>query len=452
MLTVFLHLTHQLRAASRRSAEYSERHFFALGLICSIILPLTTLIERMVVDPFYDTLLIRIIAATFSLPLLFYKRLTGFPRRVFDIYWVVGVAYLLPFSFGLMLVLNAGHTPITETVSSIWIYQYIVALFFFIQLIHHGGLSILLWLAATFVTFLSLLLVSDLNNWEQIKVAALFPLPIYITTIFVGSITNRNIYVVQTEKIKAVSAIGSNIAHELRTPLASIRSISHGIGNYLGALIDGYEQARAANLPVYPIRGKHLKTLQSALSSIENEVVYSNTIIDMLLINTGGKLLSGLESETILASDCVKEAVERYPFNNSNENELIRTEVQQDFLIQAPRLLIIHTLFNLLKNSLYYVQQSGKGDILIELQIENNSTAIKVHDTGPGIPRSRQKEIFNRFYTTTDEGLGTGIGLSFCKMVMESLGGSITCDSVEGEYTTFILTFPKVASHLANSR
>ena len=121
-------------------------------------------------------------------------------------------------------------------------------------------------------------------------------------------------------------------------------------------------------------------------------------------------------------------------------------------MIHYTRLLIIHTLFNLLKNSLYYVQQSGKGDILIELQIENNSTAIKVHDTGPGIPRSRQKEIFNRFYTTTDEGLGTGIGLSFCKMVMESLGGSITCDSVEGEYTTFILTFPKVASHLANSR
>ena len=406
----------------------------------------------MVVDPFYDTLLIRIIAATFSLPLLFYERLTGFPRRVFDIYWVVVVAYILPFSFGLMLVLNAGHTPITETVSSIWIYQYIVALFFFIQLIHHGGLSILLWLAATFVTFLSLLLVSDLNNWEQIKVAALFPLPIYITTIFVGSITNRNIYVVQTEKIKAVSAIGSNIAHELRTPLASIRSISHGIRNYLAALIDGYEQARAANLPVDPIREKHLQSLQSALGSIENEVVYSNTIIDMLLINTGGKLLPNLESETIMASDCVKEAVERYPFNNSHENELIRTEIKQDFLIQAPRLLIIHTLFNLLKNSLYYVQQSGKGDILIELQIENNFTAIKVHDTGPGIPRGRQKEIFDRFYTTTDEGLGTGIGLSFCKMAMESLGGSITCDSVEGEYTTFILTFPKVGSHLANSR
>ncbi|MCZ6643270.1 MAG: HAMP domain-containing sensor histidine kinase, partial [Gammaproteobacteria bacterium] len=71
---------------------------------------------------------------------------------------------------------------------------------------------------------------------------------------------------------------------------------------------------------------------------------------------------------------------------------------------------------------------------------------------GPGIPRSRQKEIFDRFYTTTDEGLGTGIGLSFCKMVMESLGGRITCDSVEGEYTTFSLYFPKVETNQKNSR
>ena len=115
-------------------------------------------------------------------------------------------------------------------------------------------------------------------------------------------------------------------------------------------------------------------------------------------------------------------------------------------------MLVVHILFNLLKNSLYHIQQSGKGDILVELQIENNASVIKVHDTGPGIPRGRKKHIFDRFYTTTDEGLGTGIGLSFCKMVMESLGGSITCDSVEGEYTTFSLYFPKVDNNQENSR
>ncbi len=41
-----------------------------------------------------------------------------------------------------------------------------------------------------------------------------------------------------------------------------------------------------------------------------------------------------------------------------------------------------------------------------------------------------------------EHGQGAGIGLSFCRMVMESIGGSIDCESLEGEHTTFTLTFP----------
>ncbi|MFP6817049.1 MAG: ATP-binding protein [Pseudomonadales bacterium] len=52
------------------------------------------------------------------------------------------------------------------------------------------------------------------------------------------------------------------------------------------------------------------------------------------------------------------------------------------------------------------------------------------------------KQIFERFYTTTQTGQGAGIGLSFCNMVMESIGGSISCESVQGEYTRFTLNFP----------
>jgi signal transduction histidine kinase len=53
-----------------------------------------------------------------------------------------------------------------------------------------------------------------------------------------------------------------------------------------------------------------------------------------------------------------------------------------------------------------------------------------------------RKRIFERFFTTLESGRGTGIGLSFCKMVMEGLGGEITVDSTEGEFTTFRLLFP----------
>jgi signal transduction histidine kinase len=65
-----------------------------------------------------------------------------------------------------------------------------------------------------------------------------------------------------------------------------------------------------------------------------------------------------------------------------------------------------------------------------------------VTDTGPGIPASLKHQIFDRFFSTIRYGQGAGIGLSFCKMVMESIGGEIQCESREGEYTTFRLIFP----------
>ncbi len=134
----------------------------------------------------------------------------------------------------------------------------------------------------------------------------------------------------------------------------------------------------------------------------------------------------------------MSESFDRYPFNNAAERALIDLVVEEDFEIHAPRLLVVHVLFNLIKNALYYVQRAGKGSITISCAPRR----ITVHDTGSGISAIAKAQVFERFYTTTRTGQGAGIGLSFCKMVMESVGGSITFDSLEGEYTTFILDFP----------
>ena len=100
---------------------------------------------------------------------------------------------------------------------------------------------------------------------------------------------------------------------------------------------------------------------------------------------------------------------------------------------------------NLIKNGLYYVQRAGKGEITISTETTDNANHILVHDTGAGIPLMVRKQIFERFYTTTRTGQGAGIGLSFCKMVMEAIGGDIKCESVEGDHTTFTLTFPRAS-------
>lgn len=249
---------------------------------------------------------------------------------------------------------------------------------------------------------------------------------------------------VQTEKLRAASAIGANLAHELRTPLASIGALSKGVANLLPVLTDAYDKAKDSGIRVEPLRRSQLDRLNDALASIRNEVEYSNTIIDMLLVNTADKPLSDVETDRFGVADAIQESVNRYPFNNRRERELITVAVDRDFEVVAPRLLVIHVLFNLIKNALYFVQKAGKGAIEIRSSVVDGQGQISVHDTGIGIPAAIKPHIFERFYTTTHTGQGAGIGLSFCHLVMDSIGGSITCESQEGEYTTFVLTFPEV--------
>ena len=429
-----------LRNASKRSAEYSEKHFFQIGLVCVVVVPISAFVERLVAEPSFDTLGIRLLASLSGVPLVFYKQIPRKWLRHFDLYWILAVSYVLPFSFGLMLLLNASYAENPNSVSSIWNYQYLIALFFFVQLIHHGPLAVLIWIVSSSLGLCSLFVIES-PNWDAINHSVLLPLPIYITAVAIGSLMNRNVAMVQTEKLRAASAIGSNLAHELRTPLASIRIIAQGATNLFPLLTDAYRKAKAAGIEVGVLRDSQVQALTESLGTIQNEVAYSNTIIDMLLINTADKSLSDVELQRFSMRECVEEAVSRYPFNNQRERELISIEVEEGLELSAPRLLIVHVLFNLIKNSLLYVQKSSDGKISIIGRRGLSGVELVVHDTGRGIPSQIRQHIFERFYTTTRTGQGAGIGLSFCKMVMDAIGGSIACDSIEGEFCTFTLTF-----------
>jgi two-component system, CAI-1 autoinducer sensor kinase/phosphatase CqsS len=432
-----------LEGAARDSTEYSKRHFRALALLSTCI-PLAYFVDIYVGRPAFDTLPLRLSACVLVLPLFFYDTLF-FARRInYNLYFVCMATYVLPFLFGVMLVMNAALSPPGVEIEMLWVLQYFVSLFLFIQVIHNGYLSTLLWLIASACALVPLAWIQN-PNVEELTRVIVYPVTCYLTALVFGIVTNRNADYINSEKLKAASAIGSYIAHELRTPLASIAAIARANHKHVKTMCDGYAAAVEAGLIEPTIPQSKARDLSESLLLMQEEVQYSNTIIDMLLLNIKDRLELRGHPEAFSASDAILESIRRFPFSNSDERHRVSVNIRQDFEIHASRLLIIHVLFNLLKNGVYYMQRSRGGYVLVSTGRIGRKHYIEVKDTGPGIPRDMRKRIFDRFFTTTEAGQGAGIGLSFCKMVMEGIGGEIVCDSKEGEYTTFRLLFPEVS-------
>jgi len=269
-------------------------------------------------------------------------------------------------------------------------------------------------------------------------------MPIYLFILAAGTVFNANREVIDQAKLRAISEVMCNIAHELRTPFLGIKALAEGVGMHLPELIRAYDLAKANRFEVAPIRRRQMDRLRTSLREIETETNHSNSIIDRLLINTSERPVEDHEFQYFSAQSCVIEALHRYPFVGRYERDLISLDLDRNFVIHAPNVLIIHVLFNLLKNGIYYVHKAGKGELTVTtVQSLTAAHAIVIEDTGMGIPPQNIKRIFERFYTTSESGHGSGIGLSFCKMVMDGLGGSIACESEYGVYTRFTLLFPR---------
>ena len=107
---------------------------------------------------------------------------------------------------------------------------------------------------------------------------------------------------------------------------------------------------------------------------------------------------------------------------------------------------------NLLSNAFKFSPAGATVRLKLESVDAGQSARIEVADTGPGIAADRLPHIFDRFYQTDDshQQIGTGIGLSFVKEVVELHGGSVSAESVVAEGSTFVVQLPVGRQHYEN--
>ena len=417
----------RLDESMQRSLANSTHQLVAVGGIVFIGFPLFYLMWAYWFPRSYENLSLRLIGSFLGLGLMLTPYWPQKCKQYLSWYWFFTLLYTLPFFFGFLFLMNEATVVSAMTL--------LYSVFILVLLLDLLSLSIILTLgfglSLIFYAYFSPHIYFGEEHVELVLVI--------IFTVVAASTLNYRSALLQQQRLAGMSVAAGMIAHELRTPLLGIRSGAQALVQCLPGLIQGYQQAKMQKLISSPLRESRLQQLEGVSNGITREIDYANTIIDMLLIKAGREnTLKNYQFETCCMSECMSVALDRYPFASSKERDLIR--FSDDFEFKGSKLLMQHVLFNLIKNALYAIAKAQRGDITIWAQRGERYNYLYFKDTATGMGAVQLAQLFNHFYTTTF--MGTGIGLSFCKLVMNDFRGNITCESVEGEYTLFSLSFP----------
>lgn len=121
----------------------------------------------------------------------------------------------------------------------------------------------------------------------------------------------------------------------------------------------------------------------------------------------------------------------------------VQRQVDDDVVIRADGVAIQQVLMNLILNARHAMLQCG-GVLTIRAETTPDGVRIEIADTGCGIEPERLKDIFTPFYTAGKDD-GNGLGLAFCRKVVEAHDGFITVDSMPSKGTRFKILLPKYA-------
>jgi signal transduction histidine kinase len=420
-------------APAMRNLQYVKRRMLQFAVVAVVGFPLYYYIWKVLFPQPYENLTLRLIGSVLFLPVLVFERWPAWAKKLLPWYWYGIALYALPFFFTFMLLKNNGN--------EVWVESALIATFVMV-LIHDWLMLVLQFVAGIGLALIAYCLTAD---HVVLGMNYLTHLTIFSFAVALGALANYDQERIQVEQERAMLATAGSVAHELRTPLVAIRVGAAGLLKFLPGLLDSYLLAQRHRLPVHRIRTAHLRSLQGVASRIEQEANYSNAIIDMLLATarfTGGNMQNATSCSIV---HCVETALARYPFREG-ERARVHCNLRPDFTFSGSEMLTVHVLFNLIKNAFRHMGSMENALISIRLESALRENRLIFSDTGSGIAPAILPHIFTRFYTssttTDDVTLGTGIGLAFCHDVMQAIGGSIKCASVQGEYTEFVLTFP----------
>ena len=220
------------------------------------------------------------------------------------------------------------------------------------------------------------------------------------------------------ESFQRLSDFSADLAHELRTPIHTLRMQTE-VSLAKPRSDDDYRDLLASNLEEYER--------------------LSRMIADMLFLAKAEHGLIVPQREAIPLLDLGRQLFDYYGILADSQQLVLEGE---ELTVRGDRLMLQRAIGNLLLNAIQHTPTDGR--VALSVREHDGAAVITVSNTGLAIPEAALRTIFERFIRADLSGEGSGLGLAIAKSIVVAHGGSIAATS-SGQLTEFAVTLPLAA-------
>ncbi|MEI6464808.1 MAG: ATP-binding protein [Verrucomicrobiota bacterium] len=217
----------------------------------------------------------------------------------------------------------------------------------------------------------------------------------------------------------------ADASHELRTPLTILR------GEIEEALRSGH------------LGEAQERTLLGLLEQVDRLQKITATLLLLARFDAGK---TPLNSEAVDLSALVAEGAEDAGLLAARTGLRVQAEIQDNIRAKGDPLLLRRVVLNLVDNAVRHNRAGGHVRLKLRRNGDTGEAVFTINNTGSGIPRERQSEVFKRFFRLASdrnrESGGAGLGLSLCREIVSAHGGQIALTRGDPDDTEFTVTLP----------
>ncbi len=239
------------------------------------------------------------------------------------------------------------------------------------------------------------------------------------------------------ERLASLGRIAQGVAHELNTPLATIRTLATDMN---GAL----EELRGAD--DVRVRAAIVADIGESAELIRDETRRLGRITQALL--AGGELVSARIDTGVPLGAVVERARALVVAGSRAEVPVVVDKSVDGVHLSTDPDRLMQVLVNLVQNAVDAVRKGGGSEVRVRAESSGDGTNVVVEDDGPGLSREIEARLFEPFATTKPPGEGTGLGLYTSYMLTQTMAGELHIENREEGGVRATIRLPEVARRL----